>query len=207
MPEGEELDLLIKKLVNCSDKDEQKAAYRAWAEHYDADLDRKQYVAPNIAVNVLLSRLSYRESTIYDAGCGTGKVGALLADAGFHRVTGADFSSEMLKFANLGGHYEALVEADYTQAIELPSDSFDAAISVGVFSREFTGVFLDELVRIVKPGGLVVLTCRPVHFDGYAAKDIERLSRENRIESINKQLDIYMHEGESQAWYLSFVVS
>lgn len=201
-----ELDQLIQKLVNATNQQEKLDAYKAWATRYDDDLDRKGYIAPQTSVSLLTESLPDQQSLIYDAGCGTGKVGSLLAAEGYTHLFGADFSPHMLEVAAASGNYEQLERSDYTKTIEHPSEHFDAAISVGVYSMEFAGLFLSELVRIVKPGGLVVLSCRPVHYDGYADTDIETLIKDKLVALRSKRLGVYMSEDDSQAWYIALEV-
>ncbi len=201
-----ELDQLIQKLVNATNQQEKLSAYKSWASRYDDDLNQKGYVAPELSVSLLTEHLQHPDAAIYDAGCGTGKVGSLLSKQGYTNIRGADFSDAMLEVAEASESYAQLEIADYTKAIEHDTHSFDAAISVGVYCKEFAGLFLSELVRIVKPGGYVVLSCRPVHFDGYAESDIETLVESRKAKVLNKRLAVYMSEDDSQAWYIALQV-
>lgn len=96
---------------------------------------------------------------ILDLCCGTGDISLLLEQSGKNfRITGADFSPNMLKIAagRLGGSPNVeLVLAD-ALCLPFPDNTFDcAAISFGLRNtRDYLAV-LRELERVVKPGGLV----------------------------------------------------
>ena len=206
MPIGTVLDDLIQTLVASTDKTEILAAYKAWSSEYDEDLNRKGYVAPILSVDLLKVLVKSVDTPIYDAGCGTGKVGALLSELGYQKLTGADFSDDMLGIAKLSSHYIKLTNTDFTKPIEEANNSFGAAISVGVYHSQLDGVFLAELARIVEPGGVIVLSCRPVHYDGHAKADIDQLVSTGLVRVISKSLDTYMAEGNSKAWYVALAV-
>ena len=60
---------------------EQKEIYQNWAETYDRELlDEFDYKAPEEAVKKLVEIFPDHETSILDAGCGTGLVGKLLKD-------------------------------------------------------------------------------------------------------------------------------
>ncbi len=121
-----------------------------------------------------------------DAGCGPGGVLPLLAEtigpAG--RLTGLDLSPPHLAAAGqqLEAHglqaRVALVEADLRQPLRFPDHTFDWAWSANVlwpfyFDNPFQA--LGELVRVVKPGGLVALLfsawTRALLLPGYSRLD------------------------------------
>jgi len=201
-----DLDALIEKLVNASSREEKLEAYKAWATRYDKDLDSKGYIAPELSISCLLPHVPDKHSLIYDAGCGTGRVGVLLSKEGYSNLIGADFSAEMLEVAEAANCYRELQSADYTQAIELDDNSVDAAISVGVYSQEFKELFIKELTRIVKPRGVIVLSCRPVHFAGFAENDIQALIASESVRMISSKLDKYMIRDNSEAYYIALEV-
>ncbi len=201
-----ELDALIHKLVNATTREEKLDAYKAWATRYDEDLNFKGYIAPEISTSQLFDHLSDKDALIYDAGCGTGRVGTILHQNGYRNLIGADFSPEMLEVAEASNCYRELQTADYTQAIVLEDNSVDAAISVGVYSQEFKNLFIKELVRIVKPGGFIVISCRPVHFDGHAKPDIDDMVASGSVRVSAHTVDHYMTQDNSQAHYITLEV-
>ena len=82
-----------------------------------------------------------------------------LYKTGNNKIIGIDISLEMLEQAKLKGCYSSLVEADVTKKIPLKSDSIGAVVSAGTFTHGHVGPdAFDELLRIVKTGGLFVIS-------------------------------------------------
>lgn len=153
------------------DKEETRRVYAEWAEQYDRDtLNGMGYVAPGLVAKEL-SGLVAMDAKILDAGCGTGLAGVELKKLGFGSIDGIDLSGEMLEVAREKEAYGELAEADMTVPLEIADDSYDAAISVGVFtSGHVKPQALDELVRVVRKGGQLVVTVHEKVWeaDGYA---------------------------------------
>ncbi len=143
---------------------EAKALYRDWAETYDTTMiDGLGYLTPARTAELLAENLADREAMILDVGCGTGLAGAELAARGYRCIDALDFSSDMLKVAGARGCYRRLIEADLNLPLDLESESFDALICTGTFTHAHVGATcLDELFRVLKPGGLFACT---VHDD------------------------------------------
>ncbi len=107
-----------------------------------------------------------------DIGCGTGDYVCemLVSSGGTARLTGVDFSREMLNVARrrFSGEIERgqveLVEADVTDLTFLPEASFDM-VTAGFALRNLAepGRALGEVFRVMKPGGAFVSVdvCRP----------------------------------------------
>jgi demethylmenaquinone methyltransferase / 2-methoxy-6-polyprenyl-1,4-benzoquinol methylase len=95
-------------------------------------------------------------SRALDVATGTGDLAIALRTAGAD-VVGCDFSEEMLERARAK---EPAVRFEWADALALPyeDDSFDAA-TVGFGARNFSdlGRGLAEMVRVVRPGGRVVV--------------------------------------------------
>ena len=196
------LDELINRLVNTEDPDEVKVLYRQWAETYDRDLDGFGYVAPQIGAKLLRQCITDKHALIHDAGCGTGWVGRILCDFGYHRIDGSDFSADMLDLAGERGDYQSLVQADFTQSIEFPDHYYDGIISIGVYTKRFKGIFLSEMLRTLKPGGWMVFSCRPLYFEE-VAESVKELHLQQSIASSSVILDDYMVGQQASAFYLS----
>lgn len=141
------------------DKEETRRVYAEWAEQYDRDtLDGMGYVAPGLVAKELAGLVA-KDAKVLDAGCGTGLAGVELKKLGFTNIDGIDLSREMLDVAREKGAYDTLAEADMTVPLEIADDSYDAAISVGVFtSGHVKPKALDELARVTRTGGLLVVT-------------------------------------------------
>lgn len=97
-------------------------------------------------------------AAVLDMGCGTGDL-ALMAAAEGHRVTGLDFSPEMLEIARRRGPSLAWVEASAAET-GLPDGAFGAVVSAYVMRNLYRGGLLDaslrEAHRVLSPGGRVM---------------------------------------------------
>lgn len=155
------------RVLNSNSPAELMAIYKDWATRYDHDLAQDWgYPAPALAVQHLMRVLRSRDAQVLDAGCGTGLVGQLMHDQGLRQLHGLDFSPEMLAQAQGKGVYQSLTQADLNQPLALADDRFDAVISVGTFtSAHVQPQALNELARIVRPGGWLVFTVRDSHWD------------------------------------------
>jgi demethylmenaquinone methyltransferase / 2-methoxy-6-polyprenyl-1,4-benzoquinol methylase len=91
-----------------------------------------------------------------DVATGTGDLAIELASRGGD-VVGSDFSEGMLDRARAKAPGLTWEQAD-AQALPYPDDAFDAA-TVGFGARNFSDLplGLSEMVRVVKPGGRVVI--------------------------------------------------
>lgn len=151
-----------------------KKLYGDWASTYDQELVAENaYTGPELAAAVLARELSHRDARIIDIGCGTGLVGERLRDTGFSNIDGLDLVPEMLAVAAAKGTYNELVEADLLKGAPLADATYDAAISVGTFTHNHVGpAGLDEVLRLVRPGGLfvVMINVEAYASDGYEAK-------------------------------------
>ena len=146
-----------------------RALYDGWSPGYDADLSAWGYQAPVVCARYL-SALAPANAAVLDAGCGTGLVGEALRAAGFLDVVGVDFSADSLARAGASGAYRALHQVDLTTLpTELPAQTFDALVCVGVMTYlADVEATCREFCRLVKAGSPIVLTQRS---DLYEARD------------------------------------
>ena len=109
-----------------------------------------------------------KDARILDLGCGNGFTLKLFAALGFTNLDGIDslFTSRLIlgrwlwKWRNrtLRTPYR-LHRGDFTQ-MRFPGSSFDSAFSISVIEHDVRiAPFLEECFRILKPGGLLFLTC------------------------------------------------
>lgn len=121
------------------------------AAHYDAG--RTGY--SNELYNALVSfGLSPRQHVL-DVGCGTGLASRPLIENAF-RVTGVDVSVPMLEKARERYPAATWVEGS-AEALPLEPGTFDAAISAQAFHHVDRAKAIAEIVRVLKPGGLVAI--------------------------------------------------
>jgi len=102
---------------------------------------------------------------VLDVATGTGN--AALCIAGKltgGRVTGVDFSSEMLEHARRKAASMSITTAEFIegdmQALDFPDNHFDVAVcAFGIFFVEDMVSQLSSIARLVKPGGKIAITC------------------------------------------------
>lgn len=205
-----------KGLRNLSQKSDDVAEYYDdWAEDYDQTLARWRYEAPDQAAARLRAALD-ADSVILDAGCGTGLTGKALAGAGFGTIDGMDVSRRSLAVAEKLGVYRSLEHVDM-QKLPLPcrDDSYDGLVCVGVLTYvPDSSAILEEFCRIVKPGGVMILTQRS---DLLVERDfpatLEALRREGRLNEAQVSEPMpYLPENEEfrdeiKVHYISCIVS
>jgi ubiquinone/menaquinone biosynthesis C-methylase UbiE len=98
--------------------------------------------------------------TVLDVGCGTGVIVDELLELGCH-YTGVDPAAGMIDNAKKlhAGKDKAEFAVGSAEVIEYPDESFDAVICMGVIER--VGDYekaLGEMVRVLKPGGTLMVT-------------------------------------------------
>jgi predicted TPR repeat methyltransferase len=137
------------------------ALYGGWADGYEADMARLGYRHPSVAVALLSRYLPRGDGPLLDAGAGTGLVGELLSLVGYPDVEALDLSPEMLAVAASKGVYQHLHQASLNDELPFSQGRFAAALAVGVFTSGHVGAErVAELVRVVRPGGVVVVTLK-----------------------------------------------
>jgi SAM-dependent methyltransferase len=113
--------------------------------------------------DVIRATVPARGVAALDAGCGSGANTVLLADA-FTRVTGCDLSEEAVRLARRRG-LERLLVADVNR-LPLRTGAFDCVLCADVFESLEVDErrALEELARVTKPGGRLVLSLAAFQF-------------------------------------------
>ena len=173
-------------------EDELIGAYKDWALLYDKDNDDLLGTVsqPN-SVKIFHEYLKDSKLKIIDVGCGTGLVGLELKNLGFSNFDGIDLSQEMVDIAQ-GRGYNSLFLGNLNKSLPIGSNSYDAALCVGVFTHGHVGPErFSELVRIVKPAGII---CFTINENVYESQGFDIAIK--HLESINiwKVLDIRKHD-------------
>lgn len=95
---------------------------------------------------------------VLDAACGTGYGTRMLAAAGAASCVGVDIAPEAVAAARDGDSSGRFVEGDLRE-LPFPDDSFDVAVSFETLEHmDGAPRAIDELRRVVRPGGLVVVS-------------------------------------------------
>jgi predicted TPR repeat methyltransferase len=158
---------LLRRAYALNDQTEGAQLYREWASTYDRTMiDGLGYVSPQRLVEVFARNTTRRNGDVLDLGCGTGLIGVELASHGFTTFDGLDLSVEMMAEAERRSLYRRCLTADLTTPLALPDASYFAAICNGTFtSGHVDAACLDELVRIIEPGGYLVCAVHHVVWD------------------------------------------
>jgi 2-polyprenyl-3-methyl-5-hydroxy-6-metoxy-1,4-benzoquinol methylase len=113
---------------------------------------------PHVAAKVQALAPDF-ETRILDLGCGSGSLLERLAGLGYRQLTGVDIRPPATTAAI---RYE---QADLDLfRLDAAEGSFDLALAVEVIEHiENSGLFLAELARLLKPGGLALFTTPNLH--------------------------------------------
>ena len=116
----------------------------------------------------------FTQSTrVLDYGCGWGRITRFfLNEVAGENLWGIDCNEGLIGFCRESNPWSRFELNDPLPPTELATGHFDLAFSYSVFTHLREDVhlaWLDELRRVVKPGGLLILTVRPRHFISYCA--------------------------------------
>lgn len=133
---------------------------------------------------------------VLDVGAGTGLCGQALPERGLDHVDATDISPDMLAVAKAKGIYHTLFEGDILAGLEVKEDSYAGITSSGTFTHGHVGPeAIDELIRLVRSGGWIVISINSGHFSshGFEAKFA---SLSNIITNLEfRELPIYAANG------------
>lgn len=182
---------------------EVKGFYADWASTYDTELiDGKGYVMPRRCSEALARHVPLRTSSILDVGCGTGLLATRLQRLGYSLIDGFDYSPEMLAEAERTGLYRTLEIADVNDHLPSRDASYDAVAAVGVFS--FGHVHpdaLDEMSRVIRPGGILVVGVNEVFVDeGSFIDKMDRLIQAEKLTLLEREYGDHVQQSGVNGW-------
>ncbi len=134
--------------------------YKVWASTYDIDFAMKNdYKSPSEVAKYYNKYAKTTDDPILDVGAGTGLIGQSISKICKREIDAIDISTEMLDFAKSKGCYTKLIKADLTKKLDISEDQYGAIVSSGTFTHGHVGPkAFDELLRILKPDGLFIVT-------------------------------------------------
>jgi len=149
-------------------KQEVVDGWTKWAETYDNDFFATENLPPVIGApymdDFFTKRGISKAIRILDGGAGTGILGAELAELGFTNLDALDPSAGMLEKAKEKDIYKHFI-CDFlgTNRLDVPDATYDAVVSAGAFIVGHIGPeCFGELIRIVKPGGHVMIVVKEI---------------------------------------------
>ncbi|MBK8456295.1 MAG: class I SAM-dependent methyltransferase [Phyllobacteriaceae bacterium] len=178
-------DDLLARVYAARTPEEIAAAYADWAATYDAETFRDGYHLPFSITAFVARHVKPGDGPLLDAGCGTGITGPVLNALGYSDIEGLDLSTDMLAIATTRGAYARLTRAELGKTLPYADGRFAAFLSTGVLTAGHAPASsLDELVRIVRPGGHAIFTVRDVVLPEFRAKmeSLESAGRWTRLE-------------------------
>lgn len=161
--------------------EDNRLLYRDWADTYDSDfIAATGYQLPGIVARTYLDACGLWPCL--DAGCGTGVLADHLPEGAV--IDGLDLSPEMLAVARAKGRYRTLMEGNLKEALALPDAAYGGLVSSGTFTHGHVGPeALPELVRVLAPDAVAVITVKPVLWrDMHFAAAFGALARDGLIE-------------------------
>ncbi len=100
-------------------------------------------------------------ASVLDFGCGCGRLTRFLVPPPGHRVVGCDIDPESIAWCSdhLARDGVAFAVNEAAPPLSFAAASFDLALAISVFSHlpeELQFAWLDEMARVVRPGGLLL---------------------------------------------------
>ena len=177
--------------------------YVNWTKkgEYNKNMVEWNYQAPQNAAKLFNKYAPNKDINILDAGCGSGLVGVELQKYGYTKITGVDFSNEMLNLIP-NKIYNQLELIDLNKKLKYKESIFDAVICVGTFTYGHVKAnALNELIRILKKNGLICFTINEGIYKKYQFdKKIEELSNNKLWDIINISKCSYIVNKNIEAW-------
>ncbi|KAK0054666.1 methyltransferase-like protein 27 [Biomphalaria pfeifferi] len=172
-------------------KEEIALRYSKWAQgaQYEQDLSEENFKGPTITADVLAELFPDEDSRgdvyILDVAAGSGFAGEKLVQKGFQKLDALEPSEGMLNLAISKGIYTRTFQTFLNGPTNcILSGSYDVALICGGMGEGHIPCSgLDELIRVVRPGGLAVIVMR----EKYLTSVVEY---KDRLEPRMKELEL-----------------
>ena len=144
------------------DREKLNRLYDEWA----ADYDQHKWASGNpsvaIAVGMIARQVPDFDAHILDAGCGTGNLGQILHQMGYHNLDGLDPSLGMLEMARRKEIYQTLYPGFLEPKVEIATATYDLVAATGLFTEGHAPPeALEGMLKLARPGAMVVFSESP----------------------------------------------
>jgi len=138
--------------------------YDEWSDKYEEDLVLVGNYSGHIkCAEAFMSLNLNRSVNILDLACGTGLLGGEITKNGYVNIDGLDASMQMLGQAKKKGIFKEYIYAalDGLGSLPLSDDLYDIVLcSNGFAPGQIYPEAVEEILRILKPGGYLIFTIR-----------------------------------------------
>ncbi|AVO38825.1 class I SAM-dependent DNA methyltransferase [Pukyongiella litopenaei] len=161
----------LKDAYSLKSPEDSRRLYADWA----GDYDERFAALEDYQLHVHTARAfvgAGGQGPVLDVGAGTGLCGAVLAGLGVGPIDATDISAEMLTEALKKDVYRDAFEADLTEGIPAPRDSYSGIVSSGTFTHGHVGPEgIEALLRVARPGAQFAVSINAAHYEsaGFAA--------------------------------------
>jgi SAM-dependent methyltransferase len=157
----------LHKAYKAKSAEEVADCYNGWAGDYETHMANVGYLHPALVAAFVTRYVPTGAGPILDAGAGTGIMAEILVALGYADVFGFDAAKSMLAAAEAKNIYAELRHGYLGRRLDYPDDHFAAVVSSGVFTQGHAPLDgLDELVRVTRAGGWLILSVARTYLDG-----------------------------------------
>jgi SAM-dependent methyltransferase len=162
----------------------------AYATEAAIEADHWWFVGRRLLFSDLIKGLDLPlDAETLDVGTSTGTNLRLLRDLGFARITGVDQSPDAIRFCAEKGL--GAVQLGDIAALQLPDRRFDLVLATDVIEHVHDDLAaLQELRRVLKPGGYLLLTVPAFHLLWGLQDDVSHHKRRYRLHNLLKMLAV-----------------
>jgi predicted TPR repeat methyltransferase len=138
--------------------------YDNWSKEYEAHMRGVGYTHPTMTAAMFARYQSAGDAPVLDAGAGTGILGEILPALGYPKIDGFDASAGMLALAAKKNLYRDLKFGVLGERLDYEDNSYAGATASGVYTEGHAPLSsLNELVRVVQPGGYIVFSVARIY--------------------------------------------